>query len=1145
MKKRVVAFIFSVFLAVGSINVDLQAAPLGESKKVSQTEKTEETKEDISEKSNDDDFSPRKNGSYRDNLKIQSIHGNDDDNSLIQEDGTCFKATVLPEKYISPDSVVPVAKNQKSFGTCWAFSGILLAEVDTLIQNTNNAGIGNENGIYTKDNIDFSELLLAYSIYTKGHEDELKLLAGDYCIAGNGGWDEILNNGSNAISLSLFLSSWRGIYDESKAPVSYEKMLQYYDEDWTLDNVKEDFSNFDTNDVELHMQNSNWLNYDDKNEIKQEILKNGAVSARIVVDWDDDSNGHYRYINENTHSFYTPNYLDGTGHEITIIGWDDNYDISNFSTQPDISGAWIVRNSWGVNGVLADSEGNFYLSYEDANLSSEHIISNYFEKTDNYDYNYQYDGGISQACCYGENGEVMAANVYTIMGDSEAETIEACSFATEGVNQDYEISIYGELKEPQNPVSGALLSTTKGHESYAGIHTIPLDKPVTLKKGSQFAVVVKLTVGYKNYNEASILYDCDTNYGYCDSHNEVEENQSFIFTDGKWEDIALSEYTSSGSARIKAFTKKTKPLSVSDKDISAQDVKAVIKGIDYVNDNTKPTADDIYIIDISSGEKLAEGVDYKIGAVFYNGDKTQGTLTIEGIGKYKGSRQETFNSIGNKIIFNCGNKLKLTYGDSPYKIEAKSYTHGKENEDADIKFEIVQDNYSAISLDENNTVEVKQTGFAKIEAKDKFGNSANLEIIIQPKDISKGMIKASMPAVAYYPDIYYVKFPFEKYVTLYDEELNTEISEEEFYVDMDSLKMDYEKKKGSLEVTGLYNYKGKIKVEYDLIKGYTSLKMPVKSKNLERGKKYTIKLSTKKNAGIFSDIYWESTNKKIAEVKRTKDTMSAVVLAKAPGTVIIRAMTRDGSDLNAEFKLTVPYRVNYYLNGGKNNSKNISSFVALKKKTKLYSPDKNGYKFLGWYTTKDFKASSKINFIPKKCSKDLNLYAKWEKNYKITYKLQGGKNSTKNPVTYNKGTKIILKNPSKAGYCFEGWYSTKSFKKYSKVTFISKKSAKDIILYAKWKKISLSTTKIKYATKYLNSVDIVRFNEKDADGYEILYSYSAGFESKFVNYVGNTCYYSMADIYNGNPVYLRIRSYKTDSRNKKIFGAYSQIVSVA
>lgn len=69
--------------------------------------------------------------------------------------------------------------------------------------------------------------------------------------------------------------------------------------------------------------------------------------------------------------------------------------------------------------------------------------------------------------------------------------------------------------------------------------------------------------------------------------------------------------------------------------------------------------------------------------------------------------------------------------------------------------------------------------------------------------------------------------------------------------------------------------------------------------------------------------------------------------------------------------------------------------------------------------------------------------------YKITYVLDGGTNHKDNPSTYISGTEdVILKDPSKAKFIFDGWYKDSAFTE--KVTKIAKESTGNIILYAKW-----------------------------------------------------------------------------------------------
>ena len=124
---------------------------------------------------------------------------------------------------------------------------------------------------------------------------------------------------------------------------------------------------------------------------------------------------------------------------------------------------------------------------------------------------------------------------------------------------------------------------------------------------------------------------------------------------------------------------------------------------------------------------------------------------------------------------------------------------------------------------------------------------------------------------------------------------------------------------------------------------------------------------------------------------------------------------------------------------------------------------KTGYTFTGWAKEKDgsvkYTDEQKVSKLTTKADTTVTLYAKWKKNtYKITYKLDGGKNNSSNPASYTVTTSTItLAKPTKKGYTFEGWYKDSSFK--SKVTKISKGSTGSKTFYAKWKK---NTYKITY-----------------------------------------------------------------------------------
>lgn len=105
--------------------------------------------------------------------------------------------------------------------------------------------------------------------------------------------------------------------------------------------------------------------------------------------------------------------------------------------------------------------------------------------------------------------------------------------------------------------------------------------------------------------------------------------------------------------------------------------------------------------------------------------------------------------------------------------------------------------------------------------------------------------------------------------------------------------------------------------------------------------------------------------------------------------------------------------------------------------------NKEGYRLLGWYDSQENQMTDTWQY-----TEDKTFTARWELlNYDINYELDGGVNNASNPTTYTIEDTIALKDPTKSGYTFKGWYSDANFT--TQVTSISKK-AQNITLYAKW-----------------------------------------------------------------------------------------------
>ena len=106
------------------------------------------------------------------------------------------------------------------------------------------------------------------------------------------------------------------------------------------------------------------------------------------------------------------------------------------------------------------------------------------------------------------------------------------------------------------------------------------------------------------------------------------------------------------------------------------------------------------------------------------------------------------------------------------------------------------------------------------------------------------------------------------------------------------------------------------------------------------------------------------------------------------------------------------FQINYNLDGGENNSKNVSSYN-VNSVIALYNPIKVGHIFEGWY--KDSSFTNKITSITSGTYGDMTLYAKWTpREYTVLFKLPDGTNRVVQNVQY--GTKVKVPNLNNAFY---------------------------------------------------------------------------------------------------------------------------------
>lgn len=179
------------------------------------------------------------------------------------------------------------------------------------------------------------------------------------------------------------------------------------------------------------------------------------------------------------------------------------------------------------------------------------------------------------------------------------------------------------------------------------------------------------------------------------------------------------------------------------------------------------------------------------------------------------------------------------------------------------------------------------------------------------------------------------------------------------------------------------------------------------------------------------------------------------------GTVLIHAVAvsngRWDSGIASREAVCITYNIVFKGNGSTSGSMKLQT-VTYGNHAPLSSNafKKKGYTFTGWNTKADgsgtfYENGADGSELTSEQGAQVTLYAQWKlTKYKIIYELNGGKNNSANPADYTMKSKAItLKNPTRKGYVFAGWYKNASFK--SKFDKIKSGSTGEVKVYAKWK----------------------------------------------------------------------------------------------
>ena len=342
-----------------------------------------------------------------------------------------INVTTLPSKFDLRDwGWVSPVRDQGWMGSCWTF-GITGTLESALLKN---AGITTD---FSENNM--QNTMIKYSIY---------------------GSAEAAEGGFNTMGTG-YLLSWLGAFALDKD--EYDEMGK--------------ISPLITTPQDIHVQDVMFTpNTEVPNgtQLKLAILKYGSIDVGYYGQskYDEVS----IYYNPETYAQYV-NVPTKSNHEVSIVGWDDNFPKEKFLATPPSDGAWIVKNSWGSNW---GDNGYLYVSYYDLSLLQymEGALPTYaasilFENTVPYNKNYQYDMTWSGAFI-NTNGNAGYMNVYESL-DNDAIAAVGTYFNQSEVNYTVEIYVNDELKLTQTGIS-----------PYAGYHTIKLNEYIPIKKGDIF-----------------------------------------------------------------------------------------------------------------------------------------------------------------------------------------------------------------------------------------------------------------------------------------------------------------------------------------------------------------------------------------------------------------------------------------------------------------------------------------------------------------------------------------------------------------------------------------------------------------------------------------------------------------------------------
>ncbi len=386
-----------------------------------------------------------------------------------------------------------VIKDQGYSGNCWAFSTTTALEAG-LNKKKNNTGtypsISWKNLSYWAyrksdqtgdDTADYWEQLYFPETYVSGLHN---------CIS-----DDTYYHfaGGNSFQAALMFSQYRAMKDNAGADDGSKIDLSSVDTIYSTNTPAGSSYSDKYRVIDSYLLSGD---PDQKANVKAMLVKYGAGTISYYYDRDKNTNTKTGAVYNSAAPKGTDPSVDYANHQITLVGWDDDYPVSNFLTAPKGPGAWICANSWGTGADTTD-KGLTYISYYDDSIVNAGIdFHDVYSKDDPEGAEYFYDNnlGTNGVRFYGSQKTDQAFGL-AVTADAP-QTLKAISVFSAEDNAGYTVSVYGNpvVQNGAVDISGAAntpIVTQHVSVPFAGFHTVKLDKPVGLGVGQSVVISVK------------------------------------------------------------------------------------------------------------------------------------------------------------------------------------------------------------------------------------------------------------------------------------------------------------------------------------------------------------------------------------------------------------------------------------------------------------------------------------------------------------------------------------------------------------------------------------------------------------------------------------------------------------------------------